>query len=75
MTNYCTKKEALEAMYDEHNLLLWKIVYGNLQDEQHAEQIITRVYKDIWECDQVLLSKERQLIMILRFCKNRLDQA
>ncbi|KIL52898.1 hypothetical protein KR50_02270 [Jeotgalibacillus campisalis] len=74
MTDYGRKKEALEAMYDKYNLTIWKIIYGNLQEELYAEQIITLIYKDIWECDQVLFSKERQLIMILRFCRNRLDQ-
>jgi len=72
--SFSQRKKALEQVYDDHNLILWKIIYGNLQDERHAEQIITHVFKDVWDSDQVLFTKERQLIFILRFCKNRLDK-
>jgi hypothetical protein len=67
------RKEALECMYDNHNLWLWNIIYGNLQDERHAEEVITHVFKDVWKCDQVLFTKDRQLIALLHLCRSRLS--
>ena len=68
------RKEALESMYDTHNLWLWNIIYGNLQDERHAEEVITHVFKDVWKWDQVLFTKDRQLIALLHLCRNKLTR-
>lgn len=71
--SFSKRKEALEGIYDTHNFLLWNIIYGNLQDERHAEEILTSVFRDVWNNDQVLFTKDKQLIFILQLCKHRLS--
>ncbi|ANU20607.1 hypothetical protein BBI15_10450 [Planococcus plakortidis] len=62
-------RTALESIYDEYYLLLWKACYRKFNDQAECERVLTEVFRQLWECPQQF-SGDRRLVFYLIECTN-----
>ena len=62
-------KAALELIYDEYYLLLWKVCYRKFNDQAECERVLTEVFHQLWKCPQQF-SGNKRLIFYLIECTN-----
>lgn len=62
-------KVALELIYDEYYLLLWKVCYREFNDHAVCENVLTEVFQRLWENPQQF-SGDKRLVFYLIDCVN-----
>ncbi|WP_341962657.1 hypothetical protein NM897_05195 [Planococcus maritimus] len=62
-------KAALEMIYDEYYLLLWKVSYRKFNDQAVCERVLTEVFQQLWKHPQQF-SGNKRLMFYLMECLN-----
>lgn len=60
---------ALELIYDQYYLLLWKVCSRNFNDQVECERVLTEVFHQLWKCPQHF-SGDKRLLFYLIECTN-----
>jgi len=66
-------KHALEALYDRYHLLLWKICWKNQENVAICEQLITRVFQEVWHHSERFLPHKPFMLELIRCCKEKIE--
>lgn len=60
---------ALEAVYDEYYLLLWKVSYRKFNDQAVCERVLTEVFQQLWKYPQQFSGSKRLMFYLIE-CLN-----
>lgn len=60
---------ALEAVYDEYYLLLWKVSSRKFNDQAVCERVLTEVFQQLWKYPQQFSGSKRLMFYLIE-CLN-----
>ncbi|WP_106532284.1 RNA polymerase sigma factor [Planomicrobium soli] len=69
---YNREHQALSELYDRYSRLLWKISYRAVPDQAICEEIVSRIFNDVWASPEKFQNKKLPLIMV-EYCYNCID--
>lgn len=67
-------KEAFEELYDRYYLLLWKLVSAAESDHRICEQLVTQVFKQVWQNPHEFISEKRPALLLIECCRLKIKE-
>lgn len=67
-------KEAFEELYDRYHLILWKIVSEAESDQRICEQLVTQVFKQVWQKPDEFIVRKRLALLLVEYCRAKMKE-
>lgn len=67
-------KMAFEELYDRYHLLLWKIVSAAESDHRICEQLVTQVFKQVWQKPHEFIGDKRLVLLLIECCRAKMKE-
>ena len=67
-------QEALEELYDRYHLLLWKIASAAESDHRICEQLVTQVFKQVWNKPHEFVGDKRLALLLIECCRAKMKE-
>lgn len=67
-------KKAFEELYDRYHLLLWKIVAEAETDHHICEQLVTQVFKQVWQKPHEFMGEKRLALLLIECCRTHMKE-
>ncbi len=67
-------KKAFEELYDRYHLLLWKIVAEAETDHHICEQLVTQVFKQVWQKPHEFMGDKRLALLLIECCRAHMKE-
>ncbi|WP_341202301.1 hypothetical protein [Planomicrobium okeanokoites] len=67
-------KKAFEELYDRYHLLLWKIVAEAEADHRICEQLVTQVFKHVWQKPHEFIGDKRLALLLIECCRAKMKE-
>lgn len=64
--------QSLEELYDRYEKLLWKVSYRAIKDEFICEEILKRVFHDIWTNPHTYKNERKLSVLMIESCKSQI---
>ena len=65
--------QSINELYDRYENLLWNMTYRTIKDEAICEEIIKRIFHDIWKNPHTYKSETKLSILMMRSCKTQIS--
>ncbi|RLQ91289.1 hypothetical protein [Planomicrobium sp. Y74] len=67
-------KKAFEELYDRYHLLLWKIASETETDHRICEQLVTQVFKQVWQKPHEFMGEKRLTLLLIECCREKMKE-
>lgn len=67
-------RQALELLVDRYSSLLWRVCQKAEENPLSCENLVTQVFKQLWNHPQEFGGKKRLLLMLLICCNEKISE-
>ena len=69
------EQQSLAELYERYSQLLWKISYRSVADDAICEQILHKVFQDVWANPEKFNTGKNLSILLIESCLSHIDSS